>query len=146
MSRARNSRKSTNPADSSQDCTTNSPSLSPSHLDVDTVAISLGKQMLNQSSQRITRGAYVKGKYANMMKGVVDLEDSIDDDEIKDGAKKKFDSNHDSHSWTSILAYERERDRVLLGQNNNMLKMMKSLLEKQGVQVPYEVAVDFSHI
>lgn len=121
------------------------------------VTITVANEMLNQTTQRVTRGAYVKGKYARLLTN--GLPDS-DDDHVKCPPKKAkiqmvkmehefpadFGNGTNGHQSTSLLEYERERDRILFAQNNNMLKMMKSMLEKQGVCVPYEVVVDYSHI
>lgn len=147
------------------------------------VTISLANEMLNQSTQRVTRGVYVKGKYARLANNGLDDSDDgddnvenapkrakvkVNDDDVENMPKKvKMEqitntnetdvpqkikvepmSNDlgNGHKYTSSFEYERERDRILFEQHNNMLKMVKLLVEKQGVRVPYDVTVDYSHI
>lgn len=106
--------------------------------------IALSRELITRSSQRIKRHTHVKGMYANMQKGVDESEDEMS---VSRNGVQEQDSNECSHkSWTSVFAYERERDKVLFAQNNNMLKMMKALLEKQGIRIPYDVTVNYSHI
>lgn len=49
-------------------------------------------------------------------------------------------------SSSELLSYQRRRDKILLTQNNNMLKLMKALLQNQGVSVPFDVTVDLSQL
>lgn len=115
------------------------------------VTIKMGNQLLKQTSQRVTRGAYVKGQYAKL-ENFGDESDSLED--VKPSKRAKLNSSREKvtsdggggHKMASLLDYERKRDKILFAQNNNMLKMMKAWMEKQGVRVPYDVCVDFGHI
>lgn len=49
-------------------------------------------------------------------------------------------------SSSALLSYQRRRDKILLTQNNNMLKLLKALVQTQGVKVPFEVTVDISQL
>lgn len=131
---------------------------SPTHDDIaegllePVVTIKMGNQLLKQTSQRVTRGAYVKGQYAKL-ENFGDESDSPEDAKPSKRAKLNnsrekvtSDSNGGGHTMSSLLDYERKRDKILFAQNNNMLKMMKAWMEKQGVRVPYDVCVDFGHI
>lgn len=117
------------------------------------VTISLANKMLQQTSHRVTRGVYVKGQYAKLDSFGDESDSQADEIKYAPAKKPKMEISHDrmikhesNSRMTALLNYEQKRDRVLFEQNNNMLKMMKALLEKQGVPVPFEVSVNYSHI
>lgn len=114
------------------------------------VTIKMGNQLLKQTSQRVTRGAYVKGQYAKL-ENFGDESDSLEDAKPNkrqkvNTSREKISNDDGGQKNQSVMEYERKRDKILFAQNNNMLKMMKAWMEKQGVRIPYDVCVDFSDI